>query len=784
METCGKCGDDIRPETREPGELSDPDRAFLKDFRISASLRGLSERVKSKSSNPLLNTQPPNPETATFFKESDKDNPHCPHCGSDDYGLMPTDFETAKCNKCGKNWDHGIVPGINDPKTASEKSYGAGTPLGGTANGAGQPAPSEDPTHPAGFQQPPAPVTPSTTSQTTTGTTPSTTSPGQPSKPETTMNMGLQNQMAQDVINILQDQKTGNVELSQVVRTDEGTDKPGRSDIKRHIDKSLLDKDYAPPIPLSKGAGWTGEDEPDDEEVTDLGTRYGVPIYSLPKDEYASTESQPLVLCPICKQGVRGPIETHNEIFHNIVLDGPDYKCPICGKNWVNYTQGQKNFHTENHLAQKGQEGGWNWKITCPACKKTLNAFTKDDTDNAFYKHWTSAHTKPVPKGDEVQAVPYKLDSKLNQPPPDAPSKGKLQLTKEDKDFLKQVGIKQSKVAAVDAETWWRNTVNTKRREVADRLGIDKYWSHFVWESLPPETQEKVKASFPVIVDDERQGEVQKAWDAPAHLAAGKDWDPLLARELYEQGLEAATEGDWDGAFKAIRQSLAHNPYNGPAHFIMGIILAQEGETQVAIDELQSSLTTTPKKEYVYHSLVTEMSNRGDLDGIPEEVKNYLLDNMVSKKAGKQVADPYPTLTDYDIKESVKRLGKRKDEKSRKAIGAMEAELKRRGENREKTAETGTWWRSCETCGKPALELKKGENVRGPVWCDECSGSKTAKALGAPVKERKTAVQIEEGVNLVCPNCKGTETKPVNEPEAEDGNLVECTTCGAFFDSN
>ena len=48
-------------------------------------------------------------------------SPKCPHCGSTDYGLMPSDFETAKCNKCGKNWNHGIVPGINDPsdKTAA-----------------------------------------------------------------------------------------------------------------------------------------------------------------------------------------------------------------------------------------------------------------------------------------------------------------------------------------------------------------------------------------------------------------------------------------------------------------------------------------------------------------------------------------------------------------------------------------------------------------------------------------------------------------------------------------
>src|SRR5271166_1383907 len=48
--------------------------------------------------------------------------PTCPHCGSSDYGLMPTDFETAKCNGCGKNWEHGIVEGINDPKAAAAKS--------------------------------------------------------------------------------------------------------------------------------------------------------------------------------------------------------------------------------------------------------------------------------------------------------------------------------------------------------------------------------------------------------------------------------------------------------------------------------------------------------------------------------------------------------------------------------------------------------------------------------------------------------------------------------------
>ena len=45
--------------------------------------------------------------------------PKCPQCGSSKYALMPTDFETAKCDDCGKNWEHGIVDGINNPKDAS-----------------------------------------------------------------------------------------------------------------------------------------------------------------------------------------------------------------------------------------------------------------------------------------------------------------------------------------------------------------------------------------------------------------------------------------------------------------------------------------------------------------------------------------------------------------------------------------------------------------------------------------------------------------------------------------
>lgn len=54
----------------------------------------------------------------TTWKSEDKTK--CPSCGSRKYALMPSDFETAKCAKCGKNWDHGIVDGVNNPYDAKK----------------------------------------------------------------------------------------------------------------------------------------------------------------------------------------------------------------------------------------------------------------------------------------------------------------------------------------------------------------------------------------------------------------------------------------------------------------------------------------------------------------------------------------------------------------------------------------------------------------------------------------------------------------------------------------
>lgn len=69
-------------------------------------------------------------------KKTAKAKPKCPHCGSAEYSLMPSDFETAKCERCGKNWDHGIVRGINDP---NEKTADVRTSLPQNYHGVQQP---------------------------------------------------------------------------------------------------------------------------------------------------------------------------------------------------------------------------------------------------------------------------------------------------------------------------------------------------------------------------------------------------------------------------------------------------------------------------------------------------------------------------------------------------------------------------------------------------------------------------------------------------------------------
>ena len=46
----------------------------------------------------------------------------CPHCGGGKGGLMPPDFETHKCDECGKNWtdDYAINHALGAESTMEE----------------------------------------------------------------------------------------------------------------------------------------------------------------------------------------------------------------------------------------------------------------------------------------------------------------------------------------------------------------------------------------------------------------------------------------------------------------------------------------------------------------------------------------------------------------------------------------------------------------------------------------------------------------------------------------
>ncbi len=574
-ESCTRCGDDIGRGRREPAELEE-DRGFLGGMGISASLKGLTQQVLP--SNPLLVPKEPDPETATFFKESEGDKPCCPYCGSDDYGLMPADFETAKCNKCGRNWHHGIVKGINDPKTATEKSYGTGTPIGGTDSGL--PASKEDPSHPRWTPPtPPSPMMPPQQPQA---------EPGQAAQPSPTPQSQAKqvvNEVAQDnpqadrkaleqVVEGLQE-KTGAVPVPDIDPHEAPEFLPPKP--RKHLDDSLIDETGNPPIPLHKGAG-TAEDEPEEEDVTDLGTVYGRPL----------RRSAP-----------------------------PDDPPP-------------------------------------PAIDLSR---------------------RPVPKWLQEKG----------EPP--------LDLTEEDRQELRAMGIQARRKTAEDAASWWGSTPADTRRSMADRLGIDKYWTHFRWTSLPPGVQDTVRIRIqepPLELTEEDRRHLKEM----GVQAAGGKGDPLLAKKLYEEGKEAFEHGKPDEAADLLKKSLDSNPYNGPAHFMLGIALAQEGEVGGAIYELERALRIRPQDSYAYHSLIRDMEKGGLLDSLPREVSDLLRDKMVSKEAA-------------------------------------------------------------SSPGKAAPASTYGKAGQPPE--DPCPPTPA------------------------CPNCKGQDTHPVQDPDSDGGSLVECRGCGAFF---
>ena len=229
---------------------------------------------------------------------------------------------------------------------------------------------------------------------------------------------------------------------------------------------------------------------------------------------------------------------------------------------------------------------------------------------------------------------------------------------------------------------------------MAERLGIDKYWTHFKWTSLPPGVQDTVR----IRIQEPSLGltEEDKGFLGEMGIQAAKgQWDPLLAKQLYEQGKDAFEHGRPDEAVGLLKKSLDSNPYNGPAHFMLGIALAQGGETGGAIYELERALRIRPQDSYAYHSIIKGMEKEGLLESLPREVSELLRDRMVSKEASKRTGTASP---------------------------------------------------------------EEHSEIRRTV-------DSTFPDAPAP---------------MACPNCKGNDTAPVQDPEG-GGSLTECRGCGAFF---
>lgn len=528
----------------------------------------------------------------------------------------------------------------------------------------------------------------------------------------------------------------------------------------------MIDESTKPPRPLKKGAGFTDEDEPEGE-VTDMGTLYGKPL------------------------GGSTPQKSQSPVIVN--QQAVNLTCRKCGKN------------TGEMAKEEGKS----------------EYMTADKAEARMEEHLLIKHGLPFsPKYYKDTWDPNRAPVRSFRP------------TKQDKDWMNQLGIKSSKTAA-DAEGWWRSTQNTERRNVADKLGIGKYWSHFTWDSLPEEIKQKVQMTLPELERNkqietawegpahvsERDQQIREAWNAPPHTAAGKDWDPVLAKKLYDEGADAAKQGNWDVAHKTLTQSLVHNPYNGPASFLLGIVFAQTGENKAAIHQFEQALRANPKDRYAYHGMVTQMDRDGDLESLEPEVKNYLLDNMISKQAAakKEAGYSEPDFNgdiEYKINctgdvvvgdevrfQKVVFTGNYKNPKfSHFELVTGRVVKDNYGDYKQQHTFTlelpdgsrtlikgrnlyrnGCWrkpWEN-EADRQTALDEKhvRGDSARS----DRAYRRETDRMLeGDKHSSEKIAVPIEEG-NLVCPHCKCDQTKPVEDSEAEGVNLVECMNCGIFF---
>jgi RNA polymerase sigma factor (sigma-70 family) len=573
--------------------------------------------------------------------------------------------------------------GTPKPKQATTKSYGAGTPIGGTANGVGQPAPGDQPTHPASFQQPaqqPAqqsaqhPAGPVQQEQQQTqqqgrqgrpyqrGQSLSVDPNAPPGVPQ---NVADQDSMVSEIVRQLQEKMSA---LESKVEIHESPDLlPPRTELRKHLDPSLVDEEDRIPIPVSKGAGSAEEDDEDDEDdrgpIPDLGTLYGRPIE---KTDFPAPS-------------------------------GPQVHCPVCWQNQTDWTDDEIRRHAQSCGKASGPSGGGE-----------LNDLVERGTHDRCQEPGCGAIISKLYMKDHMRTFH-----------PHADPASYLDLTDEDRRFLQEMRIRGAKKAS--------------------------------------------------------------------------DWDPIGAKKQYDEACRLWDEGRQNDATEALRSSVRSNPYHGPAHFRLGVALAHEGNEEEALAELGLALKARPRNTWAYHTIVAEMDKKGDLDGLPQSVRKFIGDNMVSKQAG---GGPTKRCGPIIIDQN----GWLTPEGDFVPVAVDKSHLEEGFESAVRVICTPPFVafdiqvdspRVREVVkealrNNPGLQTVEIE-IQGVEFEDKLNPEQAEELLDSyrwrPEyrKKSKVAVQTEEGVNEVCPNCHGQKTKPVDDPEVEGGNLVECLTCGAFF---
>ena len=114
---CSRFGMHVRPLACCAKNEGDDDVEFNKDGSKKASLL---VQIATKEKRPMSRIEKLEARHGKPIEEILKNaSTKCPECGSTEYGLMPSDFETAKCSKCGKTWEIGLVKGVNAKKAAA-----------------------------------------------------------------------------------------------------------------------------------------------------------------------------------------------------------------------------------------------------------------------------------------------------------------------------------------------------------------------------------------------------------------------------------------------------------------------------------------------------------------------------------------------------------------------------------------------------------------------------------------------------------------------------------------